>query len=128
MGAKLHIIDKPSFDISSKAAKRAGLDYWDDLQLDLHENWEEFFEKILQKDRIFLFTKFATTLYSSIQFQKGDYFVFGQETAGLPKFIHDSVLESQRLYLPMLPISRSINLSNSVAIAVYEGIRQIGLN
>ena len=128
IGASLHIVDKPAFDISEKAVKRAGLDYWDDLHLVLHENWESFESKIEDRSRVFLVTKFGKTLYSSIQFKKNDYLVFGSETSGLPSQVKDSYPESNKLFIPMLPISRSINLSNSVAILAYEGIRQIGLN
>lgn len=127
IGASLHIVDKPAFDISEKAVKRAGLDYWDNLNLVLHDSWKEFESKLKDKSRVFLVTKFGKTKYSDISFQKNDYLVFGSETSGLPNFVKDSYPEQNKLFIPMLPISRSINLSNSVAILAYEGIRQIGL-
>lgn len=126
--ANLHIIDKPSFEISESAVRRAGLDHWHKLKLTLHETWESFFKSIEDRSRIFLVTKFAKVLYTSLEYQKGDYFVFGNETSGLPFFVHESVPDSQKIFIPMLDFSvRSLNLSNSVAIISYEAIRQLHL-
>jgi tRNA (cytidine/uridine-2'-O-)-methyltransferase len=127
VGASLHIVGTPAFDISEKAVKRAGLDYWNDLDLVLHSDWDSFLKTVPNPERIFLITKFGKTLYSRVQFQKSDYLVFGSETSGLPESVKENSPESNKLYLPMLAISRSINLSNTVAVLVYEGIRQIGL-
>ncbi len=127
VGASLHIVGTPAFDISEKAVKRAGLDYWNELDLILHNDWEAFLKTVANPERIFLITKFGKTLYSSVPFQKSDYLVFGSETSGLPESIKENSPESNKLYLPMLAVSRSINLSNTVAVLVYEGIRQIGL-
>lgn len=123
--AKLHIVGKPSFDISESAVKRAGLDYWKYLSLTLHNEWDEFQKIIEDKTRVFLITKFGKTLYTKIQYQHGDYLVFGRETSGLPDSIKDSFADGQKLSIPMKPISRSINLSNSVAIVAFEALRQI---
>lgn len=126
--ASLHIVDKPSFEISESAVRRAGLDHWNKLQLTLHANWESFFEQVPDKTRIFLVTKFGKTLYSSLDYKIGDYFLFGNETSGVPRIIHDALPETQKIFIPMLDFSvRSLNLSNSVAIISYEAIRQLHL-
>jgi len=126
--ANLHIVGKPAFELSEKAVRRAGLDHWDKLKLFLHTSWEDFFFPIADKSRVFLITKFGKNLYTDIAFKENDYFVFGNETSGLPEYIHNSVDPSQKLFIPMLdPSVRSLNLSNAVAIVVYEAIRQLQL-
>lgn len=82
--ANLHIIGKPSFDISEKAVRRAGLDYWEHLSLTLHSDWEAFMGTVMNPGRVFLVTKFGKTLYTDQSYVDNDYFVFGRETTGLP--------------------------------------------
>lgn len=123
-GVPLSIIGEPSFDISVKSARRAGLDYWQHLELNQFPDWNSFLEA-RQSRRIFLVTKFAKRNYASIIYEKNDIFVFGQETKGLPVEIRDSWHEDLKISIPMEPISRSINLSNSVAIVLYEAMRQV---
>lgn len=124
--AHLHIIDKPSFDLSESAVKRAGLDHWNKLNLTLHDSWESFLERVKDRSRVFLVTKFGKTLYTKLEYKRGDFFVFGNETSGLPKLIHDTFTDNQKIFIPMLDVSvRSLNLSNAVAIIAYEGIRQL---
>ncbi|BDA79782.1 putative tRNA (cytidine(34)-2'-O)-methyltransferase [Leptospira kobayashii] len=122
----LSIIGKPSFDLSEKAVRRAGLDYWNDLNLSEYGDWEEFrSKKETEGQRIFLISKFGTKTYWDVQFLPTDVLVFGRETSGLPdsiKKVHDS---ERILSIPMSPKSRSINLSNAVAIILYEAIRQL---
>jgi tRNA (cytidine/uridine-2'-O-)-methyltransferase len=125
IGARLHIIGEPSFDISEKAVRRAGLDYWEHLQLILHQDWNNFLKTVQNSQRIFLITKFGETNYTKNQFFKGDFLVFGRETSGLPKEISDAFPKEQKLSIPMPGPIRSINLSNSVAIVAYEALRQI---
>ena len=121
--ANLSIIGKPAFDLSEKAVKRAGLDYWEHLNLTTYENWDSFLET-RRKDKIFLITKFGKTLYSDVIFEDDVCFVFGKETTGIPKNILESFPENQKLFIPMPGKVRSLNLSNAVAVVAYEAFRQ----
>lgn len=126
--ANLHIIGKPSFELSEKAVRRAGLDYWEHLSLYEHKDWSEFKEKIPDLTRVFLVTKFGKTLYSDQEFKKDDFLVFGRETSGLPEEIKNSIKMENHIYIPMRAECRSINLSNSAAIISYEVVRQLKMN
>jgi tRNA (cytidine/uridine-2'-O-)-methyltransferase len=126
--AKLHIVGTPSFDISEKSARRAGLDYWEHLLLTQHEGWEEFLTTIPDISRVFLVTKFGKMKYSNQTYQENDFLVFGRETSGLPEEIRNSFPEENQIFIPMSPECRSINLSNSVAIVSYEAVRQLNLD
>ena len=122
-GARLHLIRPLGFDISEKAVKRAGLDYWHLVEVLDYENLEDFFSKNDVKQMWCLSTK-APRSYTEAQFADGCYLFFGKETKGLP----ESFLEAHReccIKLPMRPEARSLNLSNSVAITVYEALRQL---
>ncbi|WP_411821784.1 tRNA (cytidine(34)-2'-O)-methyltransferase [Leptospira sp. 'Mane'] len=122
----LSIIGKPSFDLSEKAVRRAGLDYWNDLILYQFPDWEEFRSKKEEEGkRIFLISKFGRENYWDVQFLPTDVLVFGRETSGLPDFITEAHDQNRILSIPMSPKSRSINLSNAVAIVLYEAIRQV---
>ncbi|MDX1958253.1 MAG: tRNA (cytidine(34)-2'-O)-methyltransferase [Leptospiraceae bacterium] len=125
LGVPLHIIGTPSFDLSEKAVRRAGLDYWSHLQLHQHNDWESFEKFFPNQNRIFLVTKYGKTIYSKTNFQSGDCLVFGQETKGLPDEIKSRYQEDRKLFIPMKTEMRSINLSNSVAIVAYEATKQI---
>lgn len=125
IGAELHIVDKPSFDLSEKAVRRAGLDYWEYVSLHQHKSWEDFIRNIDNSSRIFLISKFGKAKYTEPRFQADDWFVFGQETKGLPKNIINNFPVEQVLRIPMENESRSLNLSNAVAIVAYESLRQI---
>lgn len=128
-GVPLSIIGKPSFDMSHKAVRRAGLDYWQDLDLRLFPSWEPFCQaKIESGQRIFLISKFGKKNYWDESFGKDDIFVFGKETSGLPPEIQENHPEGQILRIPMAAHSRSINLSNAVAIILYEALRQRNLD
>lgn len=122
--ASLHIVGKPSFDLSEKAVRRAGLDYWDHLRLKLYEDWEEFKRSVADPERIFLVTKFGETIYSEAKFIQDDFLLFGNETSGVPEPVYSQFPATKKLKIPMKAISRSINLSNSVAIVLYEALRQ----
>ena len=122
-GCRLHLVRPLGFDISEKAVKRAGLDYWHLVDVRDYENLADFFAKNDVKRMWCLSTK-APRRHTEAQFQEGDYLFFGKETKGLP----EDFLEAHRdhcIRLPMREEARSLNLSNSVAIAVYEALRQL---
>ena len=122
-GSVLHLIRPLGFDISDKAVKRAGLDYWHLVDVRDYENLDDFFTKNDVKQMWCLSTK-APKSYTQAKFQDGCYLFFGKETKGLP----EDFLEGHRgscIRLPMRETARSLNLSNSVAITVYEALRQL---
>ena len=123
--ANLHIIGKPSFDMSEKAVRRAGLDYWEHLSLTMHSDWEAFMGTVNNPERVFLVTKFGKALYTDQNYEDNDYFVFGRETTGLPEEIRNNFKEANQIHIPMSPECRSLNLSNAVAVVSYEAVRQL---
>ncbi|OSA95444.1 UNVERIFIED_ORG: tRNA (uridine(34)/cytosine(34)/5-carboxymethylaminomethyluridine(34)-2'-O)-methyltransferase TrmL [Clostridium botulinum] len=121
--SKLHLIKPLGFDIDEKHVRRAGLDYWKYLDLEIHESYEAFMENY-KNERIFLSSTHAGDYYSEISFQKGDFIMFGRESSGVPESIHE-VITGMRI--PMIQSStRSLNLSNTVSIVAYEALRQFG--
>ncbi len=121
-GARLHLVRPLGFSISEKAVKRAGLDYWDLLDITVYDSTEDFFEKTKGGQYYYFSTK-AQHIHSDISYPDGAYLLFGKETAGLPeKLLHDNPDTAVRI--PMISEARSLNLSNSVAVAVYEVLRQ----
>jgi tRNA (cytidine/uridine-2'-O-)-methyltransferase len=124
-GAALHLIKPLGFSLDDKQLKRAGLDYHEYSTLQVHENWEAC-KAALAGKRLFAITTKGSTRHSDIQFMADDVFVFGPETRGLPEKIRAEFTAEHRLRLPMLPESRSLNLSNSAAVLLYEAWRQIG--
>ena len=123
-GAQLHLVKPLGFSLEDKQLKRAGLDYHEYANLQVHENWEACKQALVGK-RMFALTTKGSTRHTDLSFQAGDVFVFGPETRGLPQEIRDEFLPKHRVRLPMLPDSRSLNLSNSAAILLYEAWRQI---
>ena len=125
-GAKLHLIHPLGFSISDKQVKRAGLDYWDKLDIEEHQSIEAFFQKypISQKNMFFLTTK-GQKCYSDIDYSNLEevFLLFGKETKGLPEDLLQENID-KAIRIPMLPTLRSLNLSNSVAIVLYEVLRQ----
>ena len=118
----LHLIKPLGFDISDRAVKRAGLDYWPMVDLHVHESLEAFFRDC--PGRYFFLSTKAPRGYHQAEFRDGDYLLFGKETRGLP----EDLLERNRehcLRIPMRPDARSLNLANSAAIVVYEALRQL---
>ena len=103
--------------------RRAGLDYREWVNIRIYDSYENLFRQYSHARR-FIFSKWHTTIYSSVRFHSGDFLIFGSETSGLPVEIRESVDAEHQLILPMLPNSRSLNLSNAVAIIVYEAWRQ----
>ena len=122
-GARLHLVKPMGFSIDDKKLKRAGLDYWHLLDITYYESLTDFFEK--NKGPFYYFTTKAHHMYSDISYPDGAYLVFGREDAGLP----ESLLckhPAECVRLPMIEGARSLNLSNTVAIGVYEALRQWG--
>ena len=126
-GAKLHLVHPLGFDISEKAVKRAGLDYWDKLDIEEHESLEKFLEKYKpeENDMFFATTK-GKEVYSDVDYSTMDevFILFGKETKGLPEWLLKKYLDTKTIRIPMLPTLRSLNLSNSVCVVVYEILRQ----
>jgi len=123
-GSHLHLIEPLGFELSDKRVKRAGLDYWPDLSLTVYPNFEAWLAAVPDPSRIFyLTTKVDKTIYHT-QFKRGDWFVFGKETKGLPEDLIFSNQE-QALTIPHTDKIRSFNLSNAVSMILGEGIRQI---
>lgn len=121
-GARLHLVKPFGFEINDKHLKRAGLDYWQYLDITYYENQAEFFEKNKGKQFYFFTTK-ALHRHSDVEYPDGAYLVFGKETKGLPE---ELLLENRDscVRIPMIDEARSLNLSNAVAIATYEALRQ----
>ena len=122
-GCTLHLVKPLGFEISDKYLKRAGLDYWHLVNVVVHESIEVFFASCPENARFHLFTTKAPRAYTQAAFSAGDYLVFGKETRGLPEELlvrHPASC----VRIPMREEARSLNLSNSVAVAVYEGLRQ----
>ena len=124
IGASLHLIKPLGFSIDDKHMKRAGLDYWDSLDLHVYENLEEFYEKN-PNALVYYFSKKAKHVYSEINYPDDVYLCFGRESVGLPEELLKKN-EDRSLRMPMKEGLRSLNLSNTVAIAVYEVLRQRG--
>ena len=123
-GARLHLIKPLGFSLEDKQLKRAGLDYHEYANLKIHENWADF-KAVMTGRRLFAITTKGSQNYAKVAFEENDVFIFGPETRGLPEGIRNEFAADKRLRLPMLPDSRSLNLSNSAAILLYEAWRQI---
>jgi tRNA (cytidine/uridine-2'-O-)-methyltransferase len=123
-GAQLHLVKPLGFSLEDKQLKRAGLDYHEFANLQVHDHWGAC-KSVLAGKRMFAMTTKGSSNYAKTHFQVGDVFVFGPETRGLPEAIRNEFKPEFRLRLPMLPNSRSLNLSNSAAIMLYEAWRQV---
>jgi len=127
MQSKLHLVKPLGFEINDKQLRRSGLDYWPHLEWQVHESLKEWQEQSKTPSRTFYFsTKAKKTIYE-LEFQRGDQFVFGKETKGLPEDLIYSNLD-QAVKIPMLGPIRSYNLANSVAVALFEASRQLQVN
>ncbi len=124
-GCQLHLIEPLGFEMDDKRLRRAGLDYSEWAQVQSHANWPAF-KTTSDSYRVYGFTTRASRSYADVQYQPGDVFLFGPETRGLPDQILEELGPQQCLRLPMHANSRSLNLSNSVAIVAYEAWRQQG--
>jgi tRNA (cytidine/uridine-2'-O-)-methyltransferase len=123
-GAHLHLVRPLGFSTDDKVLKRAGLDYWDKLHLSYHDSFAEV-TQLYPQGRFFCATTKAHRTYTDFDYQDGDFFVFGKETRGLAAEILAAHAD-RCIRLPMGPEIRSLNLSNSVAVVLYEGLRQTG--
>ena len=123
-GSRLHLVRPLGFEISDRYLKRAGLDYWDLVTVTLHDNFEELLAEN-PNARFFFFTTKAKTCDADARYREGDFLVFGKETRGLPEELLVS-RPQDCVRIPMIGESRSLNLSNSVSIVLYEALRQNG--
>jgi tRNA (cytidine/uridine-2'-O-)-methyltransferase len=124
-GCHLHLIEPLGFQLENKQLRRAGLDYHDLANVSLHNNYAAFLEA-MGGHRILACTTRGNRHYNQIEYKKDDVLLFGSESSGLPEVVHQSLENAHRIRIPMRPGSRSLNLSNAVAIVSYEGWRQLG--
>lgn len=124
-GARLHLVEPLGFRIDNKELKRAGLDYHEYADMRVHKDWAACLAHLAGR-RLFALTTRGTRRPSEVQWRENDVLVFGAETRGLPQAVLDSFAAEQRLRLPLRPGNRSLNLSNAVAVTVYEAWRQLG--
>jgi len=124
-GAGLHLVKPLGFSLEDKHMRRAGLDYHEYARVTVHESWEACREHFAGR-RLFAATTKGATRYTEIRYQAGDVFVFGPETRGLPAEVLEEFSAERRIRLPLQPGNRSLNLSNAVAVAVFEAWRQNG--
>lgn len=126
IGAKLHLVYPLGFSVSAKEVKRAGLDYWDKLEIEEHANFEKFLEKYIPENHnMFFVTTKGKKVYSEVDYSKMDeiFILFGKETKGLPEDVLKKYLD-KTIRIPMRKTLRSLNLSNAVAIVAYDIFRQ----
>ena len=131
-GATLHLVRPLGFDIDDKQLRRAGLDYHEYAAMQVHDSLADALAAIETAagvpPRVFALSTRGTTRFDQVAYRPGDAFLFGSETAGLPRDVFESIPEGQRLRLPMRPDNRSLNLSNTVAVMVFEAWRQRGFD
>jgi len=126
-GCTLHLVEPLGFSMEDKLLQRAGLDYHEYANLQRHASWDDFIRnQHASVERMFAFTTRGERRFSDVAWQAGDYLVFGSETAGLPDAVRAQFATTQRVRLPLRPGQRSLNLSNAVAVAVFEAWRQNG--
>ena len=127
-GTRLHLIEPLGFKVNDKTVKRAGLDYWDDLDVTIYDDFKDFLEKNPQCDgKLYMFTTKSRQCYCDVAYPKDAWLMFGKESAGIPEEILVDY-EDYCVRIPMIGQIRSLNLSNSVAIALYEALRQNGFD
>ncbi|MEJ2792626.1 tRNA (uridine(34)/cytosine(34)/5-carboxymethylaminomethyluridine(34)-2'-O)-methyltransferase TrmL [Iodobacter sp. LRB] len=123
-GCSLHLVKPLGFELDDKRMRRAGLDYHEFSSMQIHESWADC-QQSLAGHRFFAMTTKGSARHDRIIYEKGDVFVFGPETRGLPEEIRAEFAADRRIRLPMMPDNRSLNLSNAVAITVFEAWRQM---
>jgi len=126
-GCALHLVEPLGFSMDDRLLRRAGLDYHEYTAVRRHASWQALLnEQQPAEDRCFAFTTRGARLLAEVQFESNDWLVFGSETSGLPAALRDSFLPAQRVRLPMRAGQRSLNLSNAVAVVVFDAWRQLG--
>jgi tRNA (cytidine/uridine-2'-O-)-methyltransferase len=126
-GVQLHLIKPLGFELDDKKLRRAGLDYHEWVDVREHDSLAAFMDSV-RPERLFALTTKGRQVYSEVTFQSGDVFLFGPETRGLPEAVLAGLAADRRLYLPMRAESRSLNLSNTVSIVLYEAWRQMSFS
>lgn len=124
--SKLHLIKPFNFSLDDKNVRRAGLDYWKEVDLYLYENFYDFYEKY-REHNIYICTTKGKKFYTESIFKEGDCFLFGKESQGLPEEIMDIIKDENKIRIPMInTTTRSLNLANTANIVLYEALRQVG--
>ncbi|GAB4298665.1 MAG: tRNA (uridine(34)/cytosine(34)/5-carboxymethylaminomethyluridine (34)-2'-O)-methyltransferase TrmL [Thiohalomonadaceae bacterium] len=126
-GAQLHLIRPLGFELDDRRLRRAGLDYHEYTSVQVHDSYADFLQAV-QPARVFACTTRGRQDYSTVAYRDGDALLFGAESRGLPQELIDSLPPEQRLRIPMRPGNRSLNLSNAVAVILYEAWRQQGFS
>lgn len=124
-GSKLHLVRPLGFEVSDKYLKRAGLDYWHLVEIFYYDSIEEVMDKFYNGNNFWFFSTKAKNIHSDVSYKDGDFLVFGKETKGLPEDLLSAHYD-ECVRLPMMNETRSLNLSNSVCVGVYEALRQLG--
>jgi tRNA (cytidine/uridine-2'-O-)-methyltransferase len=127
-GARLHLVEPLGFSMEDRLLRRAGLDYHELADVRVHRDWAACMAALGEGRRMYAFSTRGARLFTDVAYEAGDVLVFGAETAGLPARVLDGFPEPMRLRLPMRPRNRSLNLSNAVAVAVFEAWRQKGFS
>ncbi|BAK81694.1 tRNA (cytidine(34)-2'-O)-methyltransferase [Candidatus Arthromitus sp. SFB-rat-Yit] len=124
--SKLHLIKPFNFSLDDKSVRRAGLDYWVDVDLYLYENFYDFYKKY-KEHNIYICTTKGRKLYTDVSFKREDCFLFGKESRGLPTEIMDIIKDENKIRIPMInTTTRSLNVANTANIVLYEALRQVG--
>ena len=126
-GSNLHIIKPIGFSLNEKSMRRAGLDYYSSVKMYVYDNLNDFLSKN-NFNNIYLITKFGKKRYDEVNYKRNDYLMFGSEINGLSEEVYEKLNKSTRIFIPMFPENRSINLSNAVSICVYEAWKQINFS
>lgn len=126
-GSNLHIIKPIGFSLNEKSMRRAGLDYYSSVKMYVYDNLNDFLSKNNFKN-IYLITKFGKKRYDEVNYKRNDYLMFGSEINGLSEEVYTKLNKSTRIFIPMYPKNRSINLANAVSICVYEAWKQINFS
>ena len=126
-GSNLHIIKPTGFSLNEKSMRRAGLDYYSSVKMYVYDNLNDFLSKN-NFNNIYLITKFGKKRYDEVNYKRNDYLMFGSEINGLSEEVYEKLNKSTRIFIPMYPENRSINLANAVSICVYEAWKQINFS
>lgn len=121
--SKLHVVGPTPFEINDKNVRRAGLDYWPHLEMELYKDWQSFAPVLPDQERVYLVETGSDTSIYDVEFQKGDFLLFGKETKGLPPYVLDQYAD-RKVSIPFPGKLRSFNLANAVAMAMSEAHRQ----